>query len=135
MIRWTAKFLLLVLVAGTFAPMAAAFSMGSQPSSMAMPADHCQRKPVASPAMPGCHHHAAVAPADPSRTPLAVRSDNCCDGHECCRSMVRTLSANVGPRVLFTAIGRIENHVPSQHIYFLNRDFVAAHTVRGPPAL
>lgn len=135
MIRWTAKFLLLVLLAGTFAPMAAAYAMAPQPSAMAMPADHCQRKPVAAPAMAGCHHHAAATTAEPARTPLYVRSGNCCDGHECCRSMVRTLSANVGPRPIFAAIARTEDHLPLQHTSFLNREFVAAHTVRGPPAL
>ena len=134
MIRWTAKFLLLVLLAGPFAPMASAYSMAPQPSAI-MPADHCQRKSVAPPAMAGCHHHAAATAAEPARIPLSVRSDNCCDGHECCRSMVRTLSANVGPRVLFTAIAQTDNHVPPQHTSFLNRDSVASHTVRGPPAL
>ena len=102
MIRWTAKFLLLVLLAGTFAPMAAAFAMAAQPSAMAMPADHCQRKPVAAPAMAGCHHHAAAALAEPARTPLAVRSGKCCDGHECCRSMVRTLWAQRRPDEQFS---------------------------------
>jgi len=135
MIRWTAKFLLLVLLAGPFAPMAAAYSMAKHPSAMAMPADHCQRKPVAASSMPGCHHHAAATPAEATRTPLAVRAGNCCDGHECCRSMVRTLSANVGPRPSFTAIAQTEDHVPTQHTSFLNRDLVGSHSVRGPPAL
>jgi hypothetical protein len=131
MIRWTAKFLLLVLLA----PMAAAYSVAQQPSAMAMPADHCQRKAMAPPAMAGCHHHAAATSAEPSRTPLAVRANNCCDSHECCRSMVRTLSANVGPRPSFTAIAQTEDHVPTQHTSFLNRDLVGSHSVRGPPAL
>jgi len=135
MIRWTAKFLLLVLLAGPFAPTVAAYSMVSKPSDAPMPADHCQRKSMAPPAMGGCHHHAAATPSEPSHTPLAVRADNCCDGHECCRSMVRTLSANVGPRPIFTAIAQTEDHVPTQHTSLLNRDFVASHTVRGPPAL
>ena len=133
MIRWTAKFLLLVLLAGTFAPMAAAYSMAPRPSDAPMPADHCQRKPVAAPAMAGCHHHAAATPAEPARAPLAVRSENCCDGHECCRSMV-CLSVNVGPRPTFTAIERTQDHVAPQHTSFLNRDFVSSHSVRGPPA-
>lgn len=135
MIRWTAKFLLLVLLAGPVAPMAAAYSMAPKPSDMAMPADHCQRKPMAPPAMAGCHHHAAATSAEPARNPLAVRSDNCCDGHECCRSMVRTLSANVGPRPSFTVIAQTEDHVPTQPTSFLNHDLVGSHSVRGPPAL
>jgi hypothetical protein len=135
MIRWTAKFLLLVLLAGPFAPMAAAYSMAPPSSAMAMPADHCQRKPVAPPAIAGCHHHAAATSAEPSRTPLGIRANNCCDGHECCRSMVRTFSANVGPRPIFSAVDRAVSQVPLQHTSFLNRDFLAAYTVRGPPAL
>ena len=133
-IRWTAKFLLLVLLAGPFAPMAAAYSMATQPLNMAVSADHCQRKPVASPTMPGCHHHAAT-PIEPSRTPLALRSGNCCDSHECCRSMVRTISANVGPQPSFMAIAQTEDNVPTQHPSFLNRDLVGSLSVRGPPAL
>ncbi len=134
MIRWTAKFLLLVLLAGTFAPMAAAYSMAPRLSDAAMPADHCQRKSAAAPAMAGCHHHAA-APTESSHTPPSVRSGNCCDGHECCRSMVRTLSANFSPRPTFAAIAQTQDHVPAQHTSFLNRDSVASHSVRGPPAL
>ena len=135
MIRWTAKFLLLVLLAGPFAPMAAAYSMVPNPSDAKMPADHCMRKPVAAAPMAGCHHHAAATSVEPARIPLAIRSDNCCDGHECCRSLARTLSANVGPRPIFTAIDRTEDQVLPQHTSFLNRDFVASHTVRGPPTL
>jgi hypothetical protein len=137
MIRWTAKFLLLVLLAGTFAPMAAAYSMARKPSDAAMPADHCMRKPAASAPMAACHHHdhAGATPSELARSPLTVRADNCCDGHECCRSMVRTFSANVGQRAIFAAIDRTEDHVPPQYTFFLKRDFFASHTVRGPPAL
>jgi len=135
MIRWTAKFLLLVLLAGPFAPMAPAYSMATHPSNMAMPADHCQRKSVATPTMPGCHHHPAATPIEPLRSPLAVRANDCCEGHECCRSMVRTLSANIGPQPSFTVIAQTEDHVPTQHTSFLNRDLVGSLSVRGPPTL
>jgi hypothetical protein len=87
--------------------------------------------------MAACHHHdhAGATPSELARSPLTVRADNCCDGHECCRSMVRTFSANVGQRAIFAAIDRTEDHVPPQYTFFLNRDFFASHTVRGPPAL
>jgi hypothetical protein len=135
MIRWTAKFLLLVLLAGPFVPMAAAFSM-APPTQAAISADHCVRKPAAAaPSMPGCHHHAAAAPSEPTHTPLAVRSGNCCDGHECCRSMVRSHSANVARRTIFAAVDRAETHVPAAHSSFPDLDLVGSHSVRGPPAL
>jgi len=136
MIRWTAKFLLLVLLAGPFAPIAGAWSIAQAPSTPAIPADHCQRKPVAAAApMPGCHHHAATTAQEPARVPLSARSNNCCDGHECCRSMVRSHSANVGPRPTFTAVDRAEHHVPLQYTSFVNRDLLDSHSVRGPPLL
>jgi hypothetical protein len=138
MIRWTAKFLLLVLLAGPFAPIAAAWSIAQPPSAMAMPVDHCMRKSVAAAvAMPGCHHHDHVAatPSEPAHTPLTVRSNNCCDGHECCRSMVRCCSVNLGPRPMFTTVARAGNHVPLPYTSFVNRDVVNALSVRGPPAL
>jgi hypothetical protein len=136
MIRWTAKFLLLVLLAGPFAPMAAAFSMAPMPTQAAIPADHCMRKPAATaPSMPGCHHHAGSAPMEPAYTPLAVRSGNCCDSHECCRSMVRSHSANVAPRTIFATVDRAETHLPATHSSFPGLDFVGSNSVRGPPAL
>ena len=134
MIRWTTKFLLLVLLAGTFAPMAAAYSMVSKPSDAPMPADHCNRK-TAAPAMPGCHHQAAMAPAEAVRSPLALRSGICCEGHECCRSMVRSHSANITRRPVLAAVDRAEIYVAREQDSFLNRDFVASQSVRGPPAL
>jgi len=136
MIRWTAKFLLLVLIAGPFAPMAAAWSIAQAPSAPASARDHCLRKPVAaSTPVPRCHHHAADTAPEPTPVPLGVRSTNCCDGHECCRSMVRSHSANIGPRPMFTAVDRAENHVPLPYTSFVNRDAVDSHSVRGPPAL
>lgn len=89
--RITARLLLLVLLAGTFTPFAAAVSMpDSHP--------HCLRKPLpAAPAndMPGCHHHAAspVHQEDAAETaPADQVSDfsQCCCDHECCRSMARS---------------------------------------------
>jgi hypothetical protein len=126
--RWTAKILLLVLLAGMCAPMAAAVSM---------PAEHCVRKPVAAPTsgMAGCHHHAATAQAEASGVNLAVRSRQCCEGHECCRSMVRSHSAQVGSRTLFQEVDRIEDYVSFEHARRNDLELAAYHSVRGPPAL
>jgi len=136
MIRWTAKILLLVLLAGPFAPMAGALSMAPRATQAVIPADHCMRKPAAAaPSMPGCHHHAVAAPAEPVHTPLAFRSGNCCDTHECCRSMVRSHSANVAARTIFATVDRAETHLAAPRSSFLGLDFVGSHSVRGPPAL
>jgi hypothetical protein len=126
--RWTAKFLLLVLLAGMCAPMAAALSM---------PADHCVRKPVAAPAqsMAGCHHHNHATGAQPSNPRLTVQSRQCCEGHECCRSMVRSHSARVAPRTLFQQIDRTEDSVSPQQASLIYSEPAAYHSVRGPPAL
>ena len=135
MIRWTAKFLLLVLLVGPFAPMAAGLAMA--PSAKApMPADHCVRKPaVAMAPMPGCHHHEADTPSEPTHTPSAFRSANCCDGHECCRSMVRSLSANIGPHPVSAVVDRAETQVSLPQTAFVSLEFVLSRSVRAPPAL
>jgi hypothetical protein len=128
--RWTAKFLLLVLLGGMCAPMAAAVSM---------PADHCLRKPLATtmPSMPGCHphDHDHATEAKPSDTSLTIRSKQCCNGHECCRSMVRSHSAHIGPRTLFQEIDRIDDYVSLRHAPLVKLELAAYRSVRGPPAL
>ena len=126
--RWTAQFLLLVLLAGMCAPLAAAVSM---------PADHCVRKPLAAPTpgMAGCHHHATAVPPESSNVSLAVQSKQCCEGHECCRSMVRSHSAQVGSRTLFQEVDRIEDYISFEHARRHDLELAAYHSVRGPPAL
>ena len=89
MYRLTAKTLLLVLLAGTFTPFAAALSMQS-----AHP--HCQRKPVEAPiAETPCHHHAMAGMhhdevTTTSSAERAFNSKSCCEGHQCCRPLVRS---------------------------------------------
>jgi hypothetical protein len=94
--RLIARTLLLVLLAGVFSPFAAASTM-----SVAHP--HCNRKPVPAPAsseMSECHHHKAAA----AESALPVSSDellgakDCCQDHECCRTMARTQWAHASLR-------------------------------------
>jgi hypothetical protein len=127
--------LLLVLLVGPFAPMAAALAMA--PSAMApMPADHCVRKPALAMApMPGCHHHQTATPSEPTHIPSAFRSANCCDGHQCCRSMVRSLSANIGPHPVSAAVDRAGTQVSLPQTPLVSLDFVLFRSVRAPPAL
>ena len=127
MSRWTAKFLLLVLLAGLFAPMATAASM---------PAQHCVRKPMAVQAqsMSGCHHHAAPAAA-PTYVKLAFVSRQCCNEHECCRSTVRSHWAQVNRPALLGQIDRVNDQVSTLHASFDDLALPSYHFVRGPPAL
>jgi len=82
--RWTARFLLLVMLVPAFGPMAMACA--SQPAAM-----HCMRKPVAAraeqSAMP-CHHGMAAMQStvpEPAETSFQAANDgNCCPNHCCC---------------------------------------------------
>jgi hypothetical protein len=90
--RLIARTLLFALLAGMFSPLAAASSMsGSHP--------HCMRKAVPVPAteMTGCHHnggaaHNAAVPqsAEPTSPDRVQAPNDCCQDHECCRSMARS---------------------------------------------
>ncbi len=85
MFRWTARFLLVVMFAPVFGPLALART--AQPGAM-----HCMRQPVsAHPAMP-CHQGMAQSKAgsessevEPSKNSFqATNSDDCCLSHRCC---------------------------------------------------
>src|ERR1700730_13289720 len=90
--RWIARFLLLVMLAPAFGPLAMA--RAAQPGAM-----HCMRQPVsAHPAQPAmqCHHAMAQSkPPQPEASPVEafpVESSeasfqaiaNCCLNHDCC---------------------------------------------------
>jgi hypothetical protein len=86
--RLIAKTLLFVLLAGIYSPFATA-------SAMSVSHPHCNRKPVpalASAEMAGCHHHGAQAPdpALPASSDQVLGAKDCCQDHECCRSMARS---------------------------------------------
>src|ERR1700752_4160692 len=94
--RVIARTLLFSLLAGLLSPLAAA-------SSMSVSHPHCMRKPVPEPAaqMPECHHHWAAAPqntasqnTEPSSSDQIQGPHDCCQDHECCRSMARSQFAH-----------------------------------------
>lgn len=128
--RLIAKLMLLVLLAGTFAPLAGA---------MAIPAshDHCMRTAPVMPAdgMPACHHHVSStsnSAATPDRG-LAFRSNQCCSGHACCRSLVRSQCAQVCLRI--TAVQTISNDI---RVFFFHQqahrlDLTSYFSGRSPP--
>ncbi|MGC2196451.1 MAG: hypothetical protein WA628_17390 [Terriglobales bacterium] len=100
------------------------------------------RKPLAAPAdsMPDCHHHAAsvtkhrAARSGPS-SELALRSNQCCAGHACCRSLVRSQWAKVSLQGLFQETDRTEDRVSALHPLVRRLDLAAYHSVRAPPTL
>jgi hypothetical protein len=92
MLRWTARFLLLVMLAPGFEPLAMAGAAHAAPAE----AMHCMRQPMsgtrsehsAQPAMQ-CHH--AMAQSRQSESSQVEPSeasfhtvDNCCQNHSCC---------------------------------------------------
>ncbi len=127
MSRWTAKFLLLVLLAGLLAPLATAVTA---------PAPHCVRKPLTTSThaegMAGCHHHAA---ATPTQVRLGFVSRQCCTGHECCRSTVRSHWAQVNPSAVFGQIDRVNGHVATLRQAPYGLELSPYFFVRGPPEL
>jgi hypothetical protein len=78
--RWTARFLLLVMLVPAFGPMAMAHA--AQPESM-----HCMRQPLsahsAQPAMP-CHMAMAMPNSESELSFFGIKSDNCCQQQCCC---------------------------------------------------
>ena len=91
MFRWTARFLLLVMLAPGFEPLAtASAAQAAQPEAM-----QCMRHPMsvagsshsAQPAMQ-CHHAMAQseseAPQSESSETSFQAADNCCQNHNCC---------------------------------------------------
>lgn len=129
MSRWTAKLLLLVLLAGLFAPLATAASA---------PASHCVRKPLTTPTdaqgMPGCHHRAAGAAA-PTQVKLGFVSRQCCSGHECCRSTVRSQWAQVNRPAFFSQTDLVNDHVSTLRANLRGLEPASHLFVRGPPEL
>jgi hypothetical protein len=134
MYRLTARLLLLILLAGTFAPLAGAALMQSRH-------EHCVRNPLGNraEAMPGCHHHAApVADQNAVASPtseLAFLSRECCSGHQCCRSLARSQWAHVGLHELFQETDRTDDLVPTVLPNFRSLNLAGSRSVRAPPAL
>jgi hypothetical protein len=134
MYRLTARLLLLVLLAGTFAPLAAAASIQTAQ-------EHCVRKPLAArpDSMPGCHHAAPAASHDTvDIRPISgdvFHSNQCCSGHECCRSQVRARWAQVRMQAVFLEAGRTDDRVSPLHPQGRSLELAAYHSVRAPPTL
>ena len=133
--RQVAKLLLLVLLEGTFAPFAAA-ALSIEPGQR-----YCHRKPLESPPaeMP-CHHHvmagmnydATVAkrPDEP-----AFDSKSCCEGHQCCRSLLRSQWAQVIRRSPEQLADPARPLIQVPRPGFRTSDFALSLQARAPPSL
>lgn len=129
--RLTARLVLLVLLAGTFAPLAGALTMPAAP-------DHCARKPLSGgmESMPGCHHHAASAAEHSSSNgrEVSIRSTQCCNGHACCRSLVRSQCAQVCLSGTSAEVAHIDDRIFPLRELAPRLDFASYSSGRAPPA-
>src|SRR5438309_10795903 len=112
--RLTARLLLLVLLLGTFSPVALALS--AQPRHAC-----CVRK------KPHCHN---TLPTDPDG--LAIYAPSCAQ-RSCCRALSLTHWAQPQPSHKAHPVphNQLLSHLPQ--VIFAGADLAAAHTVRGPP--
>ena len=131
--RLIARTLLFVLLAGVFSPFAAA-------STMAMQHAHCNRKPVAAPVsseMSECHHHktAAAQSALPTSNDEVLGAKDCCQDHECCRTMARSQWAHASLRSTHIELIHATqgSAVPDSHV--LSFELAFNHPGRAPPVL
>jgi hypothetical protein len=135
--RLIARTLLFALLAGMFSPLAAA-------SSMSVSHPHCNRKPVSAPAeeMTGCHHHGAVAHAtatpqnsEPTSPDRIQAPNDCCQDHECCRSMARSQWADSSLRASHSELNQAEQISSVIDSQIRAVEVVFTHSGRAPPAL
>jgi len=134
--RLIASLSLLVLLAGTFAPMAAAMPMPMQASGA-----HCARKPLPAAradATPACHHHHAaqeVAKVESVPTDQILDSSQCCCDHECCRSMARSQWAQVSGQARTRSQQPVARLVTTPHELIRSFELALFRPVRAPPVL
>jgi hypothetical protein len=134
--RLIASFSLLVLLAGTFAPMAAAMPMPMQASGA-----HCARKSLPATqadATPACHHHHAtqeVAKVESVPSDQILDSSQCCCDHECCRSLARSQWAQVSGQAGTRSQQAAAPLVVTSHDLVRSLELALFRPVRAPPVL
>jgi hypothetical protein len=125
--RWIARFLLLVMLAPAFGPLAMA--RAAQPGAM-----HCLRQPVTGhPAQPAmqCHHAMAQSKPQPEASFQAV--SNCCLNHDCCCRAATLEWAHPASSLLSFLSLLIEPARPSQSTILLSSDISGHDSARAPP--
>jgi hypothetical protein len=127
--RWTSRFLLLVMLAPAFGPLAMAHAMPSG-------AMHCTRQPVsglaARPAMP-CHGAMAMA-AQPesSEASFQAADENCCQNHCCCGATTSQWAHPTRSRLSFLGLF-IEAARSAQNAVLQSSDIAGQDSARAPP--
>jgi len=131
MFRWIARFLLLVMLAPAFGPLAMA--RAAQPGAM-----RCMRRPLSGhPAQPAmqCHH-----PMAQSKTPQPEESGpsfhavaNCCLNHDCCCRVATLEWAHPAFSLLSFFSPPIEPVRTQQRAILLSSDITGHDTARAPP--
>jgi hypothetical protein len=134
--RWTARILLLVMLAPAYGPVAMA--QCAQPQAM-----HCMRQPVsthvAQPAMP-CHHAIAqskpLQPAPPVESSeaafQATNNDNCCQNHCCCGATTSAWAQPVSKLLSFLGL-LTETALPSPSAVLHSTEISGHDSARAPP--
>jgi hypothetical protein len=114
--RLTARFLLLLALAGTFAPLALAATAAPEHAC-------CLRK--------GVHQCHGSAPESDQRS---VRDTSCCN-HECCRAVTTSQWAHAQPQVSTPSVQNIEARLAdSQTVYPATKRF-SSQSTRAPPQI
>src|SRR5205807_8165726 len=139
--RWIARFLLLVMLAPAFGPLAMA--RDAQPGAM-----HCMRQPVSGhPAQPAMQCHHAMAQSKPDQPPSSpvgsspVESSeasfqavaNCCLNHDCCCRAATLEWAHPAVSLLSFLSLLIEPARPSQSVTLRSSDSSGHDSARAPP--
>ncbi|MBZ5616455.1 MAG: hypothetical protein LAO23_20795 [Acidobacteriia bacterium] len=130
--RWTARFLLLVMLAPAFGPLAMA--QCAQPGAM-----HCMRQPVSErlthPAMP-CHHAMAQAePPQPESSEAALQASNdgnCCHSHCCCGATTSEWAHPAANLLSFVSL-LIEPALPAPGAVLRSSSVLRRDSARAPP--
>ena len=134
--RWTARFLLLVMLAPAYSPLAMACA--ARPGAM-----HCMRHPESvhspQPAMP-CHHSMAEPKAPQSESSkvgfseasFQANDDNCCQNHCCCCATTSEWARPASKLLGFSSL-LIETASPSQSAVLQSIDISGHDSARAPP--
>jgi hypothetical protein len=132
-IRWIARFLLLVMLAPAFGPLAMARAM--QSGSM-----HCMRQPVAvqtsghatQSVMP-CHGAMAMDSHPESSEPtFQAAAENCCQNHCCCGATTSQWAHPAFSQQVFSNL-LIETARPAQNAVPQSSDIAGQDSARAPP--
>ncbi len=129
--RWAARFLLLVMLAPAFAPMA-------MPCAALPQAMHCVRRPMSGQAeQPAMHCHHAMAqskPAEPEKSPVSFQAaTDCCANHQCCCGATTSEWARPASSLPTFISLTIEPAHPSQDAVLRSSDISRQDSARAPP--